>query len=129
MISDGNRHATVAPWIAIGIDAICLALFVLLGRESHGLDSGVGWYLTVLWPFITGWFVAAAVTRTYSGEVRWDRAALSLLLGVALALLLRVTLTHRSAPPAFVIVAYVFNAITLLGWRVALTAWSRVKRA
>ncbi|HEY8672479.1 MAG TPA: hypothetical protein VIM76_01855 [Candidatus Dormibacteraeota bacterium] len=37
---------TVLP-VAAG-DAACLAIFVLLGRESHDLSSGITWYLTVL---------------------------------------------------------------------------------
>ena len=56
-------------------DAACLAVFVLLGRQSHDLNSGFTWYLTVLWPFLLGWFAAAAALRLYA---TWPNRLLAL---------------------------------------------------
>ena len=129
MASDSSLRTTVAPRIAIAADLLCLGLFVALGRESHGLDSGFGWFVVVLWPFAAGWLAAAAILRPYRGNVQWSRVGLTLLLGITLALVLRVTLTQRSIPIAFVIVAFVFNTLTIFGWRLALAGWLRITRA
>jgi Protein of unknown function (DUF3054) len=101
-------------------DAACLAVFVLLGRQSHDLNSGFTWYLTVLWPFLLGWFAAAAALRLYA---TWPNRPLALaatwIAGTAIALLMREWITQRATPLAFIIVAYAFIALTVFGWRLA----------
>jgi len=102
-------------------DAACLAIFVLLGRESHELNSGITWYLAVLWPFLLGWFAAAAALRLYSSwPNRWMALAATWVAGTAIALVLRSLITQRATPLAFIIVAYAFIGLTVLGWRLAL---------
>ena len=109
---------TVLP-VAAG-DAACLAVFVLLGRESHDLSSGITWYLTVLWPFLLGWFAAAAAVRLYtSWPNRWMAVAATWVAGTAIALVLRSLITQRATPLAFIIVAYAFIGLTVFGWRLA----------
>jgi hypothetical protein len=102
-------------------DAACLAVFVALGRESHDLSSGITWYLTVLWPFLLGWFAAAAALRLYaSWPNRWMALAATWVAGIAVALVLRSLITGRASPLAFVIVAYAFIGLTVFGWRLAI---------
>jgi hypothetical protein len=109
---------TVLPVAAA--DAACLAVFVLLGRESHELSSGITWYLTVLWPFLLGWFAAAAAVRLYvSWPNRWMAVAATWVAGTAIALVLRSLITQRPTPLAFIIVAYAFIGLTVFGWRLA----------
>jgi len=109
---------TVLPVAAA--DAACLAVFVLLGRASHDLSSGITWYLTVLWPFLLGWFAAAAANRLYAS---WPNRPLPLaatwVAGTALALLLRALITQRATPVAFIVVAYAFIGLAVFGWRLA----------
>jgi hypothetical protein len=103
------------------LDAACLAVFVALGRESHDIDAGIGWYLTVVWPFLLGWFAAAAALRLYGAwPNRWSVVALTWIAGIAIALILRAVITGRDTPVAFIIVAYGFIALTVFGWRLAL---------
>jgi hypothetical protein len=110
---------TVLPVAAA--DAACLAVFVLLGRQSHDLTSGFLWYLTVLWPFLLGWFAAAAALRLYAS---WPNRPIVLAAtwvgGTAIALVLRAAITQRATPLAFIIVAYAFIALLVFGWRLAL---------
>jgi hypothetical protein len=109
---------TVLPVAAA--DAACLAVFILLGRASHDLSSGITWYLTVLWPFLLGWFAAAAANRLYAS---WPNRPLPLaatwVAGTALALLLRALITQRATPVAFIVVAYAFIGLAAFGWRLA----------
>ena len=110
-------------------DAISLGAFVLLGRESHGADGGSGWFFIVVWPFAAGWFAAALALRLYTSrsQAPW-RVAATVVLGVAVGLLLRVVVTHRDTPIAFIIVAYVFIALSTFGWRIIPSALSRMAR-
>lgn len=104
-------------------DAACLCVFVLLGRESHGLDGGSNWFVVVVWPFLAGWFAAALALRVYTSRTNaaW-RLGATLLAGVAIAQFLRALVTHRDTPVAFIIVAYVFVGLLTFGWRIA--AWA-----
>lgn len=105
---------------AAALDALSLGIFVALGRESHDIQSGLSWYLTVLWPFLLGWFAAAAVLRLYgTWPNRWIVLASTWVGGVAIAMVLRAAVTGRSTPVAFVIVAYAFIGIAVFGWRLA----------
>ncbi len=105
---------------AAAADALSLALFVALGRESHDIDSGITWYLTVLWPFMLGWFAAAASLRLYvTWPNRWILLASTWVGGVAMAMVLRAVVTGRATPVAFVIVAYAFTGLLVFGWRLA----------
>jgi len=111
---------------AAAADTACLVVFVALGRTSHDLHGGAGWFVAVLWPFAVGWFGAALATRLYTARShRWWRASATVLLGVTLALVLRATVTSRATPVVFGIVALAFLALTTLGWRLVAAAVTR----
>ena len=120
------HRRTVLP---AAVDALCLAVFVVLGRESHDIASGIAWYLTVLWPFLVGSFVAALALRTYtSWPERWTIVAATWAGGIAIALVLRAVVTQRTTPVAFIIVAYAFIALATFGWRLAVHALTLLRR-
>lgn len=121
------RHRV--PRVAPAADALCLCAFVLLGRESHGIDTGAVWFLTVAWPFLAGWFPVALLSGVYTGQTqRWARLSATVVAATALTMVLRVLFTHRDAPPAFVIVAAIFIAVTTAGWRASVGAYRRLAR-
>ena len=100
------------------IDALCLIVFVAAGRQSHDLQGGGSWFFVVLWPLLAGWFLTALLARLYvRGDHAWLRLAATVIVGVAIALLLRATITHRDTPVAFVVVAYLFITALTVGWR------------
>lgn len=118
----GRRSALIAA----AVDAVCLVVFVAAGRQSHGLDTGAGWFFVVLWPIAVAWFAVALVVRLYTAASRpWLRLAATGLLGVGIGLILRIVLTHRDTPVAFVLVAYAFITLTTVGWRLLATALPR----
>jgi Protein of unknown function (DUF3054) len=125
-------RGVMRPWtpraLAAGIDLVCLALFVALGRASHDISSGIGWYVTVLWPFLVGWFGVALALRLYRSPLdRWVILAFTWGAGCAIALGLRAAVTGRSTPIAFVIVAYIFIGATTFGWRLLMHGLARVR--
>jgi Protein of unknown function (DUF3054) len=65
----------------------------------------------------------------YTSRSRFPlRLAATEVVGVAIAVVLRSTITHRDTPIAFIIVAYGFIALSTIGWRVVAFALSRVAR-
>jgi hypothetical protein len=115
--------------VAVLLDAGALVAFVAIGRANHHLHGSGGWFLTVLWPFVVGWFAAAAATRLYTaGSAPWRRAGATCVLGVALALVLRAVVTGRSTPVVFGIVALAFLSLATLGWRLVARVLTRAAR-
>ncbi len=119
--------------IAALLDALCLVIFVLAGRQSHGLDNGAGWFLAVLWPIAVAWFAVALLTSLYTATSHaGPRLAATVGLGVGLGLIVRAAVTHRDTPGAFILVAYGFITLTTVGWRLVAAAlpWllARVRR-
>jgi Protein of unknown function (DUF3054) len=115
------------PAAAPALDAPCLVVFVLAGRQSHGLDSGAGWFLAVLWPVVLGWFAVAILVRLYAARSRPAlRLATTIAVGVALGLVLRIAVTHRDTPVAFALVSFAFITLTTVGWRVAAAVLPRL---
>ena len=111
------------------LDGACLCAFVILGRQSHDIGEGAQWFFTVVWPFIAGWFAVALALRLYTSRSRlWTRLAITEVVGVAIALVLRSAITHRDTPIAFIIVAFGFIALSTIGWRVVAFVFSRVAR-
>jgi chromate transport protein ChrA len=115
--------------IAPLLDLTCIAVFVLLGRESHGVNGGASWFLVVVWPFAAGWLGAALAVRLYTSvSHNVLRLGATAIIGIAVGLVLRALLTHRDDPAAFIIVAYVFIVLSTVGWRVVPSAISRMAR-
>ncbi|MFI5286491.1 MAG: DUF3054 domain-containing protein [Candidatus Dormibacteria bacterium] len=127
-VRDAMRRWT-ARALAAGVDAVCLGLFVALGRASHDISSGIAWYLTVLWPFLVGWFVVALALGVYRSPLdRWVMLACTWAAGCAIALGLRAAVTHRSTPVIFIIVTYIFIGLITFGWRLLVHGLARVRR-
>ncbi len=107
------RHRWAAPLL----DALCLVVFVAIGRRNHHITTGVNWFLEVLWPLAVGWFAVALAVGLYLRRDRaWVRWIATLAFGILLAMFLR-TLTDRRAFDAYTVVAYVFVGMFTLGWR------------
>jgi hypothetical protein len=116
------------PSRAVVLDAVCLAVFVALGRESHGIGRGIGWFFTVLWPFALGWFTVAFAAGLYSNSTRpWRRLTITWIAGLAAGLVLRSVFTHRASFSTFAIVVYVFVGLATFGWRGVAIALRRLR--
>jgi Protein of unknown function (DUF3054) len=110
------------------VDAICILVFVLVGRGRHEIDEGVGWFFTVLWPLYVGWFGVALATRLYTRRRGiWLALTVTWLGGIAIAAVLRGAFTDRPYVSIFTVIAIAFLGLTTFGWRAiaALIARSR----
>jgi uncharacterized membrane protein YhaH (DUF805 family) len=111
-------------------DLACVLALAVGGMRSH--DAGAsGWVvLAIVWPFA----VAAGLAHAWLASQRrqtlqaWPEGATVLAVTYVLGMMLR-AVSGRGIAPGFLVVAVVFLAVTMLGWRgvVRLATRRRVK--
>jgi hypothetical protein len=118
MMDDMQRHLDPA----IGIDAACIGLFVIVGRSSHHEGNAVVETLRIALPFLVAlvvMWVAVAVLKLPRGREATG-GALIWLGTVAIGLLLRRFVFDDGTAMAFIIVTTLFLGLLMNGWRAAL---------
>jgi hypothetical protein len=114
-------------------DLVVFILFALVGRSSHH-ESESGAILPavkVASPFIAGWLVGGSALRAYGLRARSGlgpllrRTLFAWFAGCLIGLGIRSLGEHRIVPVSFAVVAFTFNAVVLLAWRLALFWWTR----
>ena len=107
---------------AIGVDAACIALFVIIGRSSHHQGNAVVETLRIALPFLIALVVAwVAVTALKLPSGRSSAGGALIWLGtVALGLVLRRFVFSDGTAIAFIIVATMFLGLLMNGWRATL---------
>ena len=107
---------------AFGADLICLIVFAYAGGQSHEPGEAVSVVLAIVWPFaaaaLAGHLALLAAGRR-TDRTRWGGLAIvgaTYALGMALR-----ALSGRGLAPGFLIVAAIFLAVTMLGWRAAVS--------
>ncbi|NBN90844.1 MAG: DUF3054 domain-containing protein [Actinobacteria bacterium] len=81
--------------LSLVADAALVVLFVFIGTRNHDTDKDIAGVLSTAAPFLVG------------------------LATVVIGMLLRNFAWNRGTAGAFIVVATIFNAFTLVGWRVA----------
>ncbi len=105
-------------WPMFAVDVICVLIFAIVGRSSHGQASDVMGVLVTAWPFLVGTTVGALVGRVWRRPTSMP-AGLAVWVGtVGLGMALRV-LSGRTIELSFVIVTAIVLGVFLLGWRAA----------
>ena len=103
--------------LAVVLDVCCVLIFVIIGRASHTKGESLAGIASTAWPFLAGlgigWLAARGWRRPLAirpeGLVIW-------LCTVALGMIFRVV-SGQGTAVAFIVVALVFLALFLLGWR------------
>jgi hypothetical protein len=112
--------------VAVALDALCVLVFVAIGRASHTQGESLAGIASTSWPFLGGLAAGWAVSRAWRRPLALRPAGIAAWLGtVAVGMALRVVAGQGTAV-AFVIVALAFLGLFLLGWRLAarlLTRW------
>ena len=102
----------------LAADFACVIALAVGGRNSH--DAGdSGWVvLAIAWPFALAAGLAHALLASQGRRTRsvWPEGAIVVVATYGLGMLLRV-LSGRGIAPGFLVVAAVFLAVTMLGWR------------
>ena len=103
-------------WPALAADVICILVFAIVGRSTHGEGTHLLGVLQTVWPFLAGYAVGLAVSRGWRHPLATRPAVVLWLSTVAVAMLLRM-LTGAGTPWPFVVATTVVLGLLLLGWR------------
>lgn len=126
-----NKAESRRLWSILFGDVLVFIIFAVIGRQSHGEDTGLTAFFRVIWtalPFALGWFIISpfvgAFRRELMGEPR-KMAKQTLLAWIAswpLGLFLHFVFEWRmptvTTVATFGLVSLLFNALVLLVWRV-----------
>jgi cytochrome bd-type quinol oxidase subunit 1 len=116
-VSDSARTSVAKKAFGFTFDALCVLAFVVLGTRNHDTDTGVSGVLYVAVPFwiamVLGWFVSHARRNPYAISVGTQTWIVTLVIGM----MLRNLVFDRGTATSFMLVAAIFLAITMLGWR------------
>ncbi|GLY31827.1 DUF3054 domain-containing protein [Kineosporia sp. NBRC 101731] len=118
MIPSTSRTAGRALAVAALADLVCVLVFVSIGRSSHEEGITLTGLLTTGWPFwlgVAGGYVGVVAFRLAPASL--PGAAMVLIKTLVIGMILRNVVQHDGTPFSFVMVATVFLALTLAGWR------------
>ena len=104
--------------LAPALDLIAVVVFALVGRRSHAHGITLGGVLETATPFLCGTaagYLIALLTLDASPR-SWQFGAVVVAATVVVGMLLR-RLTSTGTAPSFVVVATLFLAASMLGWR------------
>ena len=109
-------------------DLVCVVVFAVAGKASHEAGASDWVVLAIVWPYA----VAAATTHAWllvrgrpTWRVWWEGVVV-LVVTYLLGMFLRAA-SGRGLAPGFLVVAAVFLALTMLGWR-TLVSLARARR-
>lgn len=107
-------------------DILALLLFVFIGQTDHQTnDAGnpLGSLLLAGVPFVIAWLVTAFLLGAYRADVftprvMFARSLTAWLIALPIGIVLRALLLGRAIiPVTFVLVAFAFGGLFVLGWR------------
>lgn len=99
-------------------DLVCVAALAVGGKNTHDASDS-GWVvLAIVWPFALAALLAHACL-TWQGRRAhrvWPEGAIVVAVTYVLGMILR-AVSGRGLAPGFLVVAGIFLALTMLGWR------------
>ena len=114
----------VLTW-ALLADLVCVLAFALGGRSAHDEGSTVWVAVRIAWPFALAALAGHVLAWRRGWDVlRWRPAGFAIVaVTYVLGMVLRVV-TGRGIAITFLIVALLFLALTMLGWRLVNALWA-----
>lgn len=99
-------------------DLVCVLALAIGGKGTHDADAAAWVALVIAWPFALAAVLAhvALAARGRRTTPVWPDGALVLAVTYGLGMVLRAA-SGRGLAPGFLVVAAVFLALTMLGWR------------
>jgi FtsH-binding integral membrane protein len=100
---------------------VCVLVFAIAGKNSHEASSPDWVILAIMWPFAVAVMVghAGVLMRQRRARRTWPEGVVVLSATYLLGMLLRV-ISGRGIAAGFLVVAVLFLALTMLGWRALL---------
>ena len=111
------------------MDVVAVLVFVLIGRAVHTGGVTASGLFSTAWPFASGlavgWLTAIALRRSPTSMVAGVAVWIAT---VAIGMVLRIV-SGQGTAFEFVLVALSFLGATMLGWRILLVAFRRMRVA
>jgi len=104
---------------AIAVDVICILIFAIIGRSSHQEANDLLGVAHTAWPFLAGCLLGTLIGRTWRRPYAL-RSGVAVWLGTVIGGMALRVLTGAGVQLSFIIVASIFLAVFLIGWRAAL---------
>jgi hypothetical protein len=111
--------------LAAGLDTFSVVLFVAIGRREHDRDSAIAGLIETAAPFLIALAGAWLVLGVWKRPTEWRTGVGVWAIVVVAGMLLRNLVFDNGTATAFVIVATLFLALFIVGWRLAFAAMNR----
>ncbi len=111
--------------LALGIDVFSVTLFVAVGRREHERDSAIAGLIGTAAPFLIALAIAWLVLRAWQRPTDWRTGVGIWAITLVAGMLLRNLVFGDGTATSFIIVAALFLALFLVGWRVAFALFER----
>ena len=105
--------------LALGIDTFSVVFFVAVGRREHDRDSAIAGLIDTAAPFLIGLAIAWLALRAWKRPTDWRTGVGIWAITLVAGMLVRNIVFGDGTATSFVIVAALFLALFLVGWRVA----------
>ncbi len=101
---------------AIAVDVICILIFAIIGRSSHQEATDLLGVVHTAWPFLAGCLLGTVIGRIWRAPVSLG-SGIAVWLGTVVGGMSLRVLTGAGVQLSFIIVASIFLALLLIGWR------------
>jgi hypothetical protein len=107
-------------------DLACVLALAMGGKGTHDAGESAWVVLAIAWPFALAAGLASLWLTSRGRHIRrtWPEGAIVLVVTYVLGMLLR-AISGRGLAPGFLVVAAIFLAFTMLGWRVVVQLATR----
>jgi len=102
---------------ALVVDAVFVFLFIFIGTRNHDTDTDTAGVFSTASPFLIGLIVGWCALRAWKAPYKVSNGVGLWLITIVIGMLLRHFAFDKGTAGAFVVVATIFNAFTLVGWR------------
>jgi len=98
-------------------DTALIVLFIFIGTRNHDTDTDTAGVFSTAAPFLIALLVGWCVLRVWKEPRKVSHGVGLWLITIFTGMLLRHFIFDRGTAGAFIVVATIFNAFTLVGWR------------
>jgi hypothetical protein len=117
-VTPTEPHPTVGRLWPLVADLVCVLALAVGGKSSHEAHESDWVVLVIAWPFAVAAALAHMGLARRGGPTRrvWPEGAIVVATTYLVGMVLRAA-SGRGLAPGFLVVAALFLAVTMLGWR------------
>jgi len=113
---------------AAAVDILLILAFAAIGRDAHHREEPVLGVLQTAWPFLAGAAAGWVASRAWRAPLSLVRAGVPVWLGSLVGGMLLRALTAQTVVLPFIIVATLALAVFLLGYRLLVAGFGRLRK-